>query len=72
MSLTVQILVKIMYSYYTRKGTTPFFLTEEEILSSNFCSFKERLINGGRSLCIFAEHSESSLRNARSDVPSFV
>ena len=45
MSSTVQILVKIIYSYYTRKRTTPFFLTEKEILSSNFYSFKERIIN---------------------------
>ena len=45
MSSTVQILVKIIYSYYTRKRTTPFFLTEEEILSTNFYSFKERIIN---------------------------
>jgi hypothetical protein len=45
MSSTVQILVKIIYSYYTRKRTPPFFLIEEEILSNDFYSFKERIIN---------------------------
>ena len=32
-------------TYYTRKRTTPFFLTEEEILSHDYDSFKERIIN---------------------------
>lgn len=45
MSSTVQILVKIIYSYYTRKRATPFFITEEEILSNDFYSFKEKIIS---------------------------
>ena len=36
--------IKIIYTYYTRKRTTPIFISEDELLSDDFQSFKDRLI----------------------------
>ena len=36
--------VKVIYTYYTRKRTTPLFISEEELLSDNFKSFNDRIL----------------------------
>ena len=36
--------IKIIYTYYTRKRTTPIFISEDELLSDDFQSFRDRLI----------------------------
>ena len=36
--------IKIIYTYYTRKRTTPLFIPEDELLSDDFQSFKDRVI----------------------------
>ena len=36
--------VKVIYTYYTRKRTTPLFISEEELLSDNFKSFNYRIL----------------------------
>ena len=42
MSLGIQI--KIIYTNRTRKRTNPLFISEDEILSDDFQSFKDRII----------------------------
>ena len=36
--------IKVVYDYYSAKRTTPFFITEEELLNLDFHSFKSRLL----------------------------
>ncbi|CAB4004232.1 Hypothetical predicted protein [Paramuricea clavata] len=36
--------IKIIYTYYAGKRTTPIFISEDELLSDDFQSFKDRLI----------------------------
>ena len=36
--------IKVVYDYYSPKRTTPFFITEEELLNLDFHSFKSRLL----------------------------
>ena len=37
--------IKVVYDYYSAKRTTPFFITEEELLLNlDFHSFKSRLL----------------------------
>ena len=36
--------IKVVYDYYSAKRTTPFFITEEELLNVDFHSFKSRLL----------------------------
>ena len=36
--------IKIIYTYYTRKRTTPLFIPEDELMSDDFQSFKDRII----------------------------
>ena len=36
--------LKVVYDYYSAKRTTPFFITEEELLNLDFHSFKSRLL----------------------------
>ena len=40
--------IKVVYDYYSAKRTTPFFITEEELLNLDFHSFiKESTSAGG-------------------------
>ena len=39
--------IKVVYDYYSAKRTTPFFITEEELLNLDLHSFKSRLLLGG-------------------------
>ena len=36
--------IKVVYDDYSAKRTTPFFITEEELLNLDFHSFKSRLL----------------------------
>ena len=36
--------IKVVYDYYSAKRTTPFFISEEELLNLDFHSFKSRLL----------------------------
>ena len=36
--------IKVVYDYYSAKRTTPFFITEKELLNLDFHSFKSRLL----------------------------
>jgi len=36
--------IKVVYVYYSAKRTTPFFITEVELLNLDFHSFKSRLL----------------------------
>ena len=36
--------IKVVYDYYSAKRTTPFLISEEELLNLDFHSFKSRLL----------------------------
>ena len=60
--------IKVVYDYFSAKRTTPFFITEEELLNLDFHSFKSRLLlefpaSRGPFSFVFAELTDGTKRD---------